>query len=124
MDGAIAKMNILKALGVTLALDDFGMGYSSLSYLHSLPLTQLKIDRSFVADVCNSPNAAAISHAIIVMAQSLGLAVMAEGVESEAQWHFLADLGCHYFQGYLLCPPLPLDELNSFMRNHVATTAI
>ena len=121
MDSAIAKMNTLKALGVTLALDDFGMGYSSLSYLHCLPLTQLKIDKSFVADVCNSPNAAAISQAIIVMAQSLGLAVMAEGVETEAQWHFLADLGCGYFQGYLLCPPLPLDELNSFIRNHLAS---
>ena len=121
MDSAIAKMNTLKALGVTLALDDFGMGYSSLSYLHCLPLTQLKIDKSFVADVCNSPNAAAISQAIIVMAQSLGLAVMAEGVENEAQWRFLADLGCGYFQGYLLCPPLPLDELNSFIRNHLAS---
>ena len=121
MDSAIAKMNTLKALGVTLALDDFGMGYSSLSYLHCLPLTQLKIDKSFVADVCNSPNAAAISQAIIVMAQSLGLAVMAEGVETEAQWRFLADLGCGYFQGYLLCPPLPLDELNSFIRNHLAS---
>ena len=124
MDSAIAKMNTLKALGVTLALDDFGMGYSSLSYLHRLPLTQLKIDKSFVADVCNSPNAAAISHAIIVMAQSVGLAVMAEGVETEAQWRFLADLGCGYFQGYLLCPPLPLDELNSFLRNHLASGAL
>lgn len=123
MDSAIAKMNALKALGVTLALDDFGMGYSSLSYLHRLPITQLKIDKSFVADVCSNPNTAAISHAIIVMAQSLGLAAMAEGVETEAQWHFLTDQGCGYFQGYLLCPPLALDELNSFMRNHFVTAA-
>jgi diguanylate cyclase (GGDEF)-like protein/PAS domain S-box-containing protein len=123
MDSAIAKMNTLKSLGVTLALDDFGMGYSSLSYLHRLPLTQLKIDKSFVADVCSNPNTAAISHAIIVMAQSLGLAVMAEGVETEAQWHFLADQGCGYFQGFLLCPPLPLDELESFLRNHLAMAA-
>lgn len=122
MDSTIAKMNTLKALGVALALDDFGMGYSSLSYLHRLPLTQLKIDKSFVADVCSNPNAAAISHAIIVMAQSLGLAVMAEGVETEAQWCFLADQGCGYFQGYLMCPPLPLAELESFMRNHLAMT--
>ena len=120
MDSAIAKMNTLKALGVTLALDDFGMGYSSLSYLHRLPLTQLKIDKSFVADVCSNPNTATISHAIIVMAQSLGLAVMAEGVETEAQWRFLADQGCGYFQGFLLCPPLPLAELESFMRNQLA----
>jgi diguanylate cyclase (GGDEF)-like protein/PAS domain S-box-containing protein len=124
MDSAVAKMNTLKALGVTLALDDFGMGYSSLSYLHRLPLTQLKIDKTFVADVCSNPNTAAISHAIIVMAQSLGLAAMAEGVETEAQWHFLADQGCGYFQGFLLCPPLPLDELESFMHNHRATAAL
>ena len=124
MDSAIAKMNTLNALGVTLALDDFGMGYSSLSYLHRLPLTQLKIDKSFVADMCSNPNAAAISHAIIVMAQSLGLAVMAEGVETEAQWRFLADQGCGYFQGFLLCPPLPLEELESFMHSHLATVAL
>jgi diguanylate cyclase (GGDEF)-like protein/PAS domain S-box-containing protein len=124
MASAIAKMNALRVLGVTLALDDFGMGYSSLSYLHRLPLTQLKIDKSFVADICSNPNAAAISHAIIVMAQSLGLSVMAEGVETEAQWRFLADQGCGYFQGYLLCLPLPLDELESFMRNHLATVAL
>ena len=124
MDSAIAKMNALKALGVALALDDFGMGYSSLSYLHRLPLTQLKIDKSFVTEVCSNRNAAAISHAIIVMAQSLGMAVMAEGVETEAQWRFLADQGCGYFQGYLLCPPLPLDELDSFISNHLAASAL
>jgi diguanylate cyclase (GGDEF)-like protein/PAS domain S-box-containing protein len=124
MDSTIAKMNTLKALGVALALDDFGMGYSSLSYLHRLPLTQLKIDKSFIADVCSNPNAAAISHAIIVMAQSLGLAVMAEGVETEAQWCFLADQGCGYFQGYLMCPPLPLAELEGFMRNHMTMAAL
>jgi diguanylate cyclase (GGDEF)-like protein len=120
MDSAIAKMKTLKALGVTLALDDFGMGYSSLAYLHRLPLAQLKIDKSFVAEVCKNRNAAAISHAIIVMAQSLGLTVMAEGVETEAQWRFLVDQGCGYFQGFLLCPPLPLEELESFMRNRQA----
>ena len=123
MDSAIAKMSALKALGVTLALDDFGMGYSSLAYLHRLPLAQLKIDKSFVAEVCKNPNAAAISHAIIVMAQSLGLTVMAEGVETEAQWRFLANQGCGYFQGFLMCPPLPLKELESFMQNHLATAA-
>lgn len=115
MELCIAKMGALKALGVTLALDDFGMGYSSLSYLHRLPLYQLKIDKSFVTDVCSNPNAAAISHAIIFMAQSLGLEVMAEGVETEAQWCFLTEQGCGYFQGHLFCPPLPLAQLESFM---------
>jgi diguanylate cyclase (GGDEF)-like protein len=123
MDTTIAKMATLKALGVTLELDDFGTGYSSLSYLHRLPLNQLKIDKSFVFDVTSNRNAAAIAHAIIVMAQSMGLETIAEGVETEAQWHFLADQGCGYFQGFLLCPPLPLDELESFMRNHQATAS-
>jgi diguanylate cyclase (GGDEF)-like protein len=128
-DIAIAKMNQLKALGITLALDDFGMGYASLSYLHRLPLHQLKIDRSFVADVTHSANAAAIAHAIIFMAKSLQLEVTAEGVETKAQWQFLLDQGCDYFQGYLFCPPLPLQQLEDHMRtqdllaNHAAPQA-
>jgi diguanylate cyclase (GGDEF)-like protein len=114
-DIAIAKMNQLKALGITLALDDFGMAYSSLSYLHRLPLHQLKIDKSFVADIAHSPNSAAIAHAIVFMAKSLQLEVTAEGVETMAQWQFLFDQGCDYFQGYLLCPALPIEQLESYM---------
>lgn len=110
-DIAIAKMEQLKALGITLALDDFGVGYSSLSYLHRLPLHQLKIDKSFVVDLTHSANAAAIAHAIIFMAKSLHLDVTAEGVETQAQWQFLLDQGCDYFQGYLFCPPLAITQL-------------
>ena len=117
MEVTLAKMGTLKALGVTLALDDFGMGYSSLSYLNRLPLNQLKIDKSFVADVSSDPRDAAISRAIIFLAHSMGLEVMAEGVETEAQMQFLAAQGCGYFQGYLFSPPLPIAQLDSYMRD-------
>ena len=117
MEVTLAKMGTLKALGVTLALDDFGMGYSSLSYLNRLPLNQLKIDKSFVADVSSDPRDAAISRAIIFLAQSMGLEVMAEGVETEAQMQFLAAHGCGFFQGFLFSPPLPMAELDLFMHD-------
>jgi diguanylate cyclase (GGDEF)-like protein/PAS domain S-box-containing protein len=112
----IAKMGVLKDVGVTLSLDDFGVGYSALSYLKHLPLDQLKIDRNFVKDVLTDPNDAAIARTIISLAQSLGLAVMAEGVETEAQREFLSRHGCDFYQGYLYCKPLPINELEAFMR--------
>ncbi len=112
----IAKMGRLKDLGVTLSIDDFGMGYSALSYLKHMPLDQLKIDRAFVKDVLTDPNDAAIARTIIGLAQSLGLAVIAEGVETEAQRNFLARHGCEYYQGYLFCPPLGIEALEGFMR--------
>jgi EAL domain-containing protein (putative c-di-GMP-specific phosphodiesterase class I) len=116
IDVTIAKMGMLKEAGVTLSIDDFGMGYSALSYLKHMPLDQLKIDRAFVKDVLTDPNDAAIARTIIGLAQSLGLAVMAEGVETEAQREFLARHGCECYQGYLFCRALPIDELEAFMR--------
>ena len=111
IDSVASTMAALRAEGIGFSLDDFGTGYSSLAYLKKLPLSQLKIDRSFVQDVLSNSNDAAIARAIIALAHSLGLEVVAEGVETQAQRDFLAGSGCRTFQGYLFGKPAPVEEL-------------
>ncbi|MCW1244765.1 EAL domain-containing protein [Pseudomonas sp. SAICEU22] len=115
LDDTIAKMRRLKKLGVSFAMDDFGTGYSSLTYLKRLPVDTLKIDQSFVRDATSDPNDAEIIRAIVAMARSLNLVMIAEGVETLEQLQFLQGLDCHLYQGYLHSRPLPLEAFERLL---------
>ena len=124
VEAVIKKMAALKGQGVGFALDDFGTGYSSLSYLKRLPLDQLKIDKSFVRDVLSDPNDASIAKTIIALAESLGLSVIAEGVETAMQRDFLANSGCHAYQGYFFSRPMPVDDFEQFLNLSLLETNV
>jgi len=110
MEEFIGKMKLLREMGISFALDDFGTGYSSLSYLKRLPIKRLKIDKSFVKDLGVDKNDEAIAQTIIQMGTTLGMEVVAEGVETPAQSEMLKQFGCHSYQGYLFGKPVTVEE--------------
>jgi diguanylate cyclase (GGDEF)-like protein len=116
IEDTIKKMNILKEAGIKISIDDFGTGYSSLNYLKRFPISTLKIDRSFVNDLASDQNNESIIKAIIALAKSLDLQIIAEGVEKREQLSFLQQHGCDAIQGYLVCPPLNVQGFEEFLR--------
>jgi EAL domain-containing protein (putative c-di-GMP-specific phosphodiesterase class I) len=115
----IPILHRLNQVGVEISIDDFGTGYSSLSYLTSLPLSELKIDRSFVRDLGVSPQSSAVVTAIIALARSLGLRTVAEGVETIRQMEVLHRLGCRVMQGFLFAKPMPPQEIQRWLETTV-----
>jgi EAL domain-containing protein (putative c-di-GMP-specific phosphodiesterase class I) len=120
-EDTITCMNHFKKLGVNFELDDFGTGYSSLQYLKKLPLYQLKIDQSFVRDLIEDANDRAVVTTIITLAHSLGLKVLAEGVETIEQLQFLRDSDCDHYQGYYFSQPLPIEEFEDLLKSRYST---
>jgi EAL domain-containing protein (putative c-di-GMP-specific phosphodiesterase class I) len=114
-DQALSTVHALRSLGLGVAVDDYGTGYSSLAYLRQLPLHELKIDRSFVRDVTVEPGDLSIVRSTITLAHELGLRVVAEGVEDAATLELLADLGCDMAQGFHLSRPVPADEFTAWV---------
>ena len=108
---AIKILNKISEMGIELAVDDFGTGYSSLSYLKKLPINKLKIDQSFVRDLPDNEEDIAITRAVIALAHSLNLKIIAEGVETKEQKEFLVNNGCQNIQGYLYGKPMPVEEM-------------
>jgi EAL domain-containing protein (putative c-di-GMP-specific phosphodiesterase class I) len=120
----IKTLESLRAMGVRLALDDFGTGYSSLSHLVQFPIDTLKIDQTFVSEIGISPQADAITSAVLAMGRNLGLDITAEGVVSAHQEEFLRARGCDTFQGYLFSKPLPASELEALLREQSTPEAV
>ncbi|PWC76223.1 EAL domain-containing protein [Azospirillum sp. TSH64] len=120
IESAAATLAALKQRGVLIALDDFGTGYSSLSYLHRLPIDKLKIDRSFIHDLSTGASDASVPRAIVGLGRSLGLSVIAEGVETQEQLQLLRDLACESYQGFLFSRPIPAEEVERLLETRTA----
>jgi EAL domain-containing protein (putative c-di-GMP-specific phosphodiesterase class I) len=119
LQNVIPSLHRLNEVGVEISIDDFGTGYSSLAYLTTLPISELKIDRSFVRDLTITPQSSAVVSAIIALARALNLRVIAEGVENMHQMDVLHRLGCGVMQGYLFSRPIPADDLERWNRETV-----
>jgi EAL domain-containing protein (putative c-di-GMP-specific phosphodiesterase class I) len=124
LQGVVPSLHRLNQLGTEISIDDFGTGYSSLSYLTTLPISELKIDRSFVMDLGNTPQSGAVVSAIIALARALGLRVIAEGVENVTQMEVLNNLGCHICQGYLFARPMPPAQVEQWVRDTLNTQSL
>ena len=118
VDYAVSQMNQIRELGVKLAMDDFGTGYSSLSYIQILPITLLKLDRSFIVDIETDPIAFEIVNAVIRIAKSKKIETIAEGIENPSQAKILRELGCNFGQGYLYGKPMPPEQLEEFFKKN------
>jgi EAL domain-containing protein (putative c-di-GMP-specific phosphodiesterase class I) len=118
-DETILTLQKISEVGIKISIDDFGTGYSSLSYLKRLPIHTLKIDRSFIKDIPKDDEDMAITRAIIALAESLNIHVIAEGVESSAQKDFLVKNGCDHVQGYLYAKPMPADDMEELLQSSI-----
>jgi diguanylate cyclase len=120
-DRALAILRTLEATGIRLAIDDFGTGYSSMAYLKKLPVSEIKIDRTFITEMDRDASDAAIVRSSLELARNLNLEVVAEGVETQAVWDLLTDLGCTSAQGYFLSRPLAAEAFEAWHRAHLAS---
>jgi EAL domain-containing protein (putative c-di-GMP-specific phosphodiesterase class I) len=123
-ENTIRTLQALKRLGVSVAIDDFGIGYSSLNYLKRFPIDIIKLDQSFVHDMAFDSGDRAIAIAVIALAHSFGLTVIAEGVENEEQLAILREQGCNHMQGFFFSPPLPADAFRNAVDSGVATASL
>ncbi|MBN4049283.1 EAL domain-containing protein [Clostridium estertheticum] len=121
MDLVIKKLKILRNNNIRIALDDFGCGYSSLTYLKMLPINTIKIDKSFIDDIESEDDVKSMAGAIILLAKQLGLSVIGEGVETVDQLNYLKNNNCDMFQGYIACKPVPEIELTKLLKESLAS---
>jgi EAL domain-containing protein (putative c-di-GMP-specific phosphodiesterase class I) len=124
VEGSVRTLNALKEIGVQLSIDDFGTGYSSMSHLKNFPVDRIKIDRSFVTGISLDPDDVAITMAVLSMAKSMRLSVVAEGVETQEQMNFFQEKLCEQVQGYFLSRPVPAEDLTAFVKEYMGSKKV